>query len=168
MNNKRFLLFDSGQGDELRIILFATDQALELLSQSRDWYGDGTFKVCPEIFFQVYTIHARTNERTIPCVFSLLPNKTEAIYRRLVQCLLDFLPDGTAPETIMFDFERAAINSALHFFPNVTITGCFFHLTSNLWKRIQSIGMQQRYMEDPEFALRVRMIPALALSHQPM
>ena len=134
MNNERFLLFDSGVGDQNRIILFCTDRALDLLSRSNDWYADGTFRVCPEIFFQVYTIHARANERTIPCVFSLLPNKTEDTYRRMVRSLLQFLPNGTAPNTIMFDFERAAINAALRFFPNVTVTGCFF---SSLLKRME-------------------------------
>ncbi|XP_066914227.1 uncharacterized protein [Clytia hemisphaerica] len=162
MNDERFLLFHSGVGDDRRIILFCTDRALELLQRSRHWYADGTFRVCPEIFFQVYTIDVRVNERTIPCVFSLLPNKTEDTYGRMIDVLLNFLPNGTAPDTILFDFERAAINVALRSFPNVVVNGCFFHLTSNVWKKIQSLGMQQRYIDHPDFALHVRMIPALA------
>ena len=54
----RFLLYDSGVGDANRIILFATDQAINLLSTSDNWFGDGTFDVSPDIFYQVYTIHA--------------------------------------------------------------------------------------------------------------
>ena len=60
-NGDRFLLFDSGVGDANRIIMFATDQALDLLRQSDHWFGDGTFSVSPAIFFQVYTIHVICN-----------------------------------------------------------------------------------------------------------
>ena len=40
--------------------------------------------------------------------------------------------------------------------------GCFYHLCSNMWKRIQQSGLQERYINDPEFALHLRMISALA------
>ena len=39
--------------------------------------------------------------------------------------------------------------------------GCFYHLCSNMWKRIQQSGLQERYINDPEFALHLRMISAL-------
>ena len=40
--------------------------------------------------------------------------------------------------------------------------GCFFHLYSSLWKRIQRSGLQQSYIDDAEFANTLRMIAALA------
>ena len=40
--------------------------------------------------------------------------------------------------------------------------GCFFHLSSNLWKHIQSFGLQERYRRTEEFALHLRMLAALA------
>ena len=40
--------------------------------------------------------------------------------------------------------------------------GCFYYLCSNMWKRIQQSGLQERYINDPEFALHLRMISALA------
>ena len=39
--------------------------------------------------------------------------------------------------------------------------GCFYHLCFNVWKRIQQSGLQERYINDPEFALHLRMISAL-------
>ena len=60
------------------------------------------------------------------------------------------------------DFELDSINSASATFPNMDISGCFFHLCSNIWKKIQSLGLQVHYNNDQEFALRLRMIPALA------
>ena len=45
-----FLLDDSGPGDPSRMIIFATGEALEILSSSDHWFGDGTFEVSPFIF----------------------------------------------------------------------------------------------------------------------
>ena len=79
-NGERFLLFDSGFGDDNRMLIFATDQALQLLANSEDWFCDCTFCVRPEIFFQLYTVHTRVGQRIIPCIFALLPNKTRETY----------------------------------------------------------------------------------------
>jgi len=84
---ERFLLFDS-EVDLDRIFIFGTDQALQLLVNSEDWFGDGTFKVCPEVFFQVYTVHAKIAERVLPCIYALLPNKQEVTYRQLFNRIL--------------------------------------------------------------------------------
>ena len=45
-------------------------------------------------------------------------------------------------------------------FPAADVSGCFFHFSSNIWKRIQPIGLQERYNNDAEFALHLRMIAA--------
>ena len=39
--------------------------------------------------------------------------------------------------------------------------GCFYHLCFSMWKRIQQSGLQERYINDSEFALHLRMIRAL-------
>ena len=67
-------------GDVNRMFIFATDDALDMLANSPQWFGDGTFKLCPEIYFQIYTVHALSNNDVLPCVFGLLPSKTEVIY----------------------------------------------------------------------------------------
>ena len=41
---------------------------------------------------------------------------------------------GNKPNTILSDFELAAINSVSATFPNVDISGCFNHLCSYIWK----------------------------------
>ena len=73
----QFLLFDSGVGDIDRMLIFTTNDAIHLLATNNHWFMDGTFKLCPEIFFQLYTIHVLINHQTFPCIFTLLPNKTE-------------------------------------------------------------------------------------------
>ena len=59
-----------------------------------------------------------------PCIYALLPNKTEAIYDKLFKKLLEIEP-LLNPLTIMVDFEKAAINALEENFISV-ITGCFF------------------------------------------
>ena len=147
------------------MLIFATNQALQLLANSEDWFCDGTFSVCPEIFFQLYTVHARVGQRIIPCIFALLPNKTRETYNRLFRELPHHLQPaaGNNPSTILFYFELAAINAASETFPDADFSGCFFHLPSNVWKKIQALGLQYHYNNDAvEFALHLRMITALA------
>ena len=61
----------------------------------------------------------------------------------------------------MIDFEIAAINAAAATFDGTEMKGCFFHLCLNLWKRIQRSGLQQKYIDDAEFANTLIMIAAL-------
>ena len=97
----------------------------------------------------------------LPVVYSLLPNKTQAIYERLLDVLLEQCPD-LDPRTIVLDFEQGAINAFRSRFPEASIKGCFFHLCQNVYKHVQSNGLQERYRQDADFALSIRMIPALA------
>ena len=69
LKQEPFLLYDSGYGDNKRMIVFTTPKFLSLLQQSNKWYADGTFKVVPEYFFQLYTIHAE-KDQTIALVLS--------------------------------------------------------------------------------------------------
>ncbi|XP_066935077.1 uncharacterized protein [Clytia hemisphaerica] len=140
--------------------MFATDEALARLNTSDHWFGDGTFKVCPEIFFQLYSIHALSNGRVIPCVFALLPNKTGITYKRLFNELSNHINND--PTSMMFDFEIGAINAASNLFPGLDVNGCFFHLCVNIRKKVQAVGLQTRYNNEPFLALHIKMIMALA------
>lgn len=160
-NGEQFLLFDSGSGDPERIIIFASPLGINQLATSEHWFADGTFKVCPEVFYQLYTVHAEQGGRIFPCVFALLPNKTEVTYTRFFREIFRVI-DGNIPEDILCDFERAAMNGITNNQPQVDIKGCFYHLCANVWKHIQSLGLQPQYNADEDFALHLRMICALA------
>ena len=60
------------------------------------------------------------------------------------------------------DFEKASLNAFEGLHPNCSLTGYFFHLSKNIWKKVQSAGIQQRYQDDDDFSLHVRMIMSLA------
>ena len=60
--------------------------------------------------------------------------------------------------TVMTDFERATMNGFSDIFPQKLQSTCFFHLAQNVWKKVQNVGLQQRYANDADFALQVRSI----------
>ena len=160
LKQEPFLLFDSGYGDVNRMIIFASQKFFSLLADSRTWYADGTFKVVPEYFFQLYTIHVEKDGFVYPCVYALLPDKTTSTYNRLLSKLFEIQP-ALDPSRIMTDFEKAAINVFEEKFLAV-ISGCFFHLSQNVYRKIQSEGLTAIYQEDREFLIKLKMLPSLA------
>jgi len=50
------VVFDSGPGDN-RLILIPCHELVDGLARASMWLADGTFKVVPSMFFQLYTIH---------------------------------------------------------------------------------------------------------------
>lgn len=57
----KFILYDSGAIEQLdsRIIMFGSNENLQLLEACTEIYMDGTFKVAPPLFNQLYTIHGK-------------------------------------------------------------------------------------------------------------
>ena len=78
--------------------------------ESEQWYADGTFKVSPELFFLLYTIHGEQRGSIFPYVFGLLPNKTEATYTRFFREVFSQINEPVVMG-ILADFERGAINA---------------------------------------------------------
>ena len=54
---ERFLFYDSGPGPE-SILIFGTQHNHEMLETTQYRLAGGTFKTSPEIFMQVYVLHA--------------------------------------------------------------------------------------------------------------
>ncbi|XP_068234292.1 uncharacterized protein [Palaemon carinicauda] len=158
--HQQFLLFDNDDGSD-RIIIFSTRKNLQVLSSASYWYADGTFKITPPLFHQLYSIHGNVNDDVLPLVFILMANKTEESYNKLLSELKGLEPT-LSPSKIMTDFEPAAINAFKAAFPNSDKKGCFFHFPQGLFRSIQSNGLQQLYESDAEFALKMRMIAAIA------
>ena len=159
-NEELFLLYDSGAAND-RILVFGTERNLDFLQLSDGWYADGTFKVAPPLFRQLYTIHGERFGKIIPAIYALLPNKREETYVRLMDALLGIRGD-LQPLFVMTDFEVAALNMFNDTFPFVNLVGCYFHFSQCIFKRIHANGLSQRYRTDEVFALQARMIAALA------
>ena len=59
------------------------------------------------------------------------------------------------------NFERAALNSVRQMYPNTSLKVCFYHFSSNIWKHIQNLGLQNHYQNDEYLVLWLRMLSAL-------
>ena len=76
---KQFLLAEDGEGD-VRIIIFSTEENLRILIDAEAIFVDGTFHTCPDLFYQIFTIHAVKFGKHFPLVYCLLPNKARETY----------------------------------------------------------------------------------------
>ena len=127
----QFLLQDSCPGEDPRMIIYATQRNLQILSTARHWLMDGTFKIVPELFSQLYTIHALCGSQSIPCIYGLLPNKRQVMYMSFLQKLKE--ADATLnPDTVTTDYEVATINALQDVFPDTYVHGCLYHLSQCL------------------------------------
>ena len=160
-NGSKFLQYDSRIDDPKRILIFATDKAIEDLKQCKNWAGGGTFKSCPNIFFQLYVLHIQIHQFSAPRLFALLPDKVQITYERLFRKIKD-LVNNKVPQTILMDFEKAAHNTFLDTFPEVNLSCCLFHLGQNVYKRVVQEGFKVRYHEDDAFSIKVRCFVSLA------
>ena len=68
------VLYDSGHEDPLRILILGKQELMDVLEQAELWLGDGTFDVCPAVYYQLYTIHCKVGINYPPCVYFLLPD----------------------------------------------------------------------------------------------
>lgn len=84
------------------------------LRQEDTFILDGTLKIVPGPYKQLYTFHADIGSNTeytkvIPCIYSLLPNKKRKTYNILFAAIKNTEPNFQ-PNKIKVDFETAVIN----------------------------------------------------------
>ena len=112
--------------------MFGTQENVEVLNASQIWLPDGTYTTAPPLFPQVYCIHRLLggpnplqDGHLLPCLFILLPSKTEAIYARMWE-RIHLLNPTAEPTRMLMDFDIGAINSFRVEWPLTNMKGCFF------------------------------------------
>ena len=143
-------------------MIFASQQGLRFSEHSDHWYADGTFKVCPELFFKFTLFMVSVMGRFSPACMHCFPTKPSNIQTIFLKLFNVENGDANNPNDILVDFENTAIKALRAQKPGIEVKGCFFHLCSNIWKHIQNLGLSIHYKDDEEFALHLRMISALA------
>ena len=148
--------------------MFSTEENKKILSYSTIWMADGTFKVVPSLFGQLYTVHALVggtypfrDGHLLPSIYILLPGKSSSYYRKMWHIIQQLCP-GYNPRYLLVDFEKAAINTFAEVWPRTYIKGCFFHLSQSVYRKVQDLGLKTIYSNNTEFSINVRMLPALA------
>jgi hypothetical protein len=153
-----------------KILLFVTVNNLKLMSHAAFWIMDGTFKVAPNLFRQLYTIHAPVGnvdcQRILPLAYALMTRKSLDLYTQLFEELNSLAGEqriDLQPDFVLTDFEIGSMNAIRNVFPGVRNKACHFHLGQSIYRRLQQIeGLQVRYSTDEPFSLIVRHLSALA------
>ena len=77
--------------------------------------ADGTFKVVPSLFAQLYTVHALVggtypfrDVHLLASIYILLPGKSSSYYRKMWNIIQQLCP-GSNPRYLLVDFEKATI-----------------------------------------------------------
>lgn len=169
LEGENFLLAHYVEGDA-NLLVFSTLSSMHQLGRARMLIMDGTFKSCPILYRQIYTIHGmvgdRENRKTVPLVYCLMSSKRESLYRKLFDTLIEYCTENEidlAPRYILTDFEMSVINAIRIKFPDSSHRGCMFHLGQIVYRNVQSRGLARIYgRPTSEFATQVRQLVALA------
>ena len=78
--------------DQRRAILISTDAHLEMIARAKTLLGDGTFKISPSTFIQVFIISCQVDENTfVPCLYAMIPDKKRDSYDTLFSMMKECL-----------------------------------------------------------------------------
>lgn len=160
----QFVCYDSGMLDNReRVIIFATNENINILKKCSQWYSDGTFKTSPPLFNQLFIVHGKINDATLlPLVYCLMTHRSQKSYSLVFNFLVDKL-DGYEPQSMMSDFELAPRNAFSQAFSSTIQRGCYFHYMQSIWKHIQAESdISRQYKSDQYFAFHIRYLVALA------
>ena len=72
-NFENFIRYDSGSNDHERIILCGDPEMSRVLEKSNFWLADGTFKITPKMFCQLYSIHVSVSGIAPACIYAFFP-----------------------------------------------------------------------------------------------
>ena len=98
-----------------KLSFFATDDNIRVLVEAETVFVDSTFHTCPQLFYQILTLHAFKNGQQFPLAYCLLPDKSRDTYQRtfgLLKEKAEELSLDFSPVVVLSDFELAIIRAA--------------------------------------------------------
>ncbi|XP_076045832.1 uncharacterized protein LOC143028077 [Oratosquilla oratoria] len=141
----------------------------KLLSNSKTWYLDGTFKVVKDPFSQLFTVHAFVcsddNINQVPLALVLMSRKRKKYYKKVLKAL-KLMCATVQVEKVVLDFERAVWEAIPLVLDNVRVMGCAFHWTQCLWRKVKELGLSPAYRNDDHTLKLLRQF--LPLTYLPM
>lgn len=150
-----------GNDDPNPILIFSTRYSFNALFPLHNWFADGTFHECPSIFGQIHTIHALYEGKVVTLVYSLLPNKSQATYKRFLESLKTLRQD-LQPESIMMDMQLEFANACNGIFNAVNIRFCLFYAQQATHPKTGTLGLKSKYETDDEFNHKVKTLVGLS------
>lgn len=131
-------------------VILANNPMLKHLSAAKQWFLDATFKVAPQNFKQILNIIIYIPHLNIyyPACHIFMSHKTEELYSMAFQCLkqvaLNIGNFVLEPKIIMCDFEQAMRKSITKLFPQINLSGCYFHFVKALYDKLTKLGLRKK------------------------
>ena len=161
LRGEQLCIYDSIDNKNGRIAVFGTMENLADLSNSDVLIADGTFKVTPNEFYQLYIVHGRIFLKILPLVYILTENKLQTSYEMFLKILKD-QPDFKFPKNIVIDFELAAYKAFQNIANESNVYFCLFHFGQCVWRKIQKLGLTKLYTSNLLFRLYMKCYLSLA------
>lgn len=166
VEEKRFLLKDNASDTDSRIIIFASDQMLELLGNATEWYMDGNFKLAPPQFQQLYVIRIIYGGVHVTAAYILLQDKKRSTYEEVFRILLEECRDRNIfpdPQHFYVDFKISVFLAIREIFgEDAKIQGCFYHLCQSTYRKVQELGLTEEYKQNKQLNKFCGMLDGLA------
>ena len=117
---------------------------------------------------QLFSIHAfvkhGTTQKQVPLTFVVMSGRRTVDYSAVLGAILEMLPVAVpAVQQVTADFETAVWQSIRALFPNVKLSGCLFHFSQAIYRKLQELGLQAAYNTDAGTSGVCRRLMALAL-----
>ncbi|KRY99572.1 hypothetical protein T11_16712 [Trichinella zimbabwensis] len=126
---------------------------------------DGTFKIVPEWYQQMFTIHVFKESKLIPLVYCLTVRRDLPTYHEIFDNLIlkaAALGVVLQPQTVICDFETALIPAVQASFPGVQIQSCYFHFCQAVLRKVAELGLRTRYLHKAETKKKIKILMATA------
>ncbi|KRX77067.1 hypothetical protein T06_3034 [Trichinella sp. T6] len=139
---------------KLSILISHADENIRELAGHTVWCMDGTFKIVPEWYHQMFSIHVfKEVRRDLPTYHEIFDN-----------LILKAAALGVVlqPQTVICDFETALIPAVQASFPGVQIQGCYFHFCQAVLRKVAELGLRTRYLHETETKKKIKMLMATA------
>ncbi|XP_064631726.1 uncharacterized protein LOC135500763 [Lineus longissimus] len=145
-----FLIANDGDIDKL--IIFGSVESLMKVAIADTVFMDGTFYIAPNIFTQLYTVHAKIYGQIFPLLYGLLPDKRQATYERFIRLISDKIREVNEnvafnPNTIVVDYEMSALQACRGELPGAQLKGCRFHFGQAIHRSVQRLGLAAQYRD---------------------
>ena len=123
----------------------------------------GMFDVAQLLFTKLYVIHVYHWEILYDMGIRLFANGTQETYQKLFTTIQDRCSKlGFDVDPVTVIIEQSVISALKSSFrPQITIHGCFYHLTLYKWRKIQSLGLVQCHREEENIKLFCGMLYGL-------
>ena len=115
--------------DGARHVIFMTDKQVEIMSNAKVWYLDGTFRIINRPFHQLFGIHCFVKSgqctKQFPVCFVFITHRRYDDYVSVLSAIKDLLPQVCLVRC-MLDYKKQAWRAIEHVF-HVEVKGCLFH-----------------------------------------